>query len=118
LVADGRLELDGPANDHLRTIRLADDHITVRDLLTQTDGLAAPGEAFAETVPDLATLTGPVLASGGTRGTAAGGLGGYAEFGCCAYAGAADRGPGRGYQGLGWRPRLAFETMAALPVGC
>jgi hypothetical protein len=26
-------------------------------------------------------------------------------------------GPGSGYQGLGWRPRLAFETMAALPVG-
>ena len=25
-------------------------------------------------------------------------------------------GSGRGYQGLGWRPRLAFETMAALPV--
>jgi hypothetical protein len=26
-------------------------------------------------------------------------------------------GPGRGYQGLGWRPRLAFETMAGLQVG-
>ena len=26
-------------------------------------------------------------------------------------------GTGRGYQGLGWRPRLAFETMAALQVG-
>jgi hypothetical protein len=25
-------------------------------------------------------------------------------------------GSGRGYQGLGWRPRPAFETMAALPV--
>ena len=25
-------------------------------------------------------------------------------------------GPGSGYQGLGWRPRLAFETMAALQV--
>jgi hypothetical protein len=25
-------------------------------------------------------------------------------------------GPGRGYQGLGWRPRLAFETVAALRV--
>jgi CubicO group peptidase (beta-lactamase class C family) len=81
LVADGRLELDGPANDHLRTIRLADDDITVRDLLTHTDGLAAPDEAFAETVPGLVELTGPVLASGGTRGTAAGGLGGYAALG-------------------------------------
>jgi len=81
LVADGGLDLDGPANDHLRTIRLADHHITVRDLLTQTDGLAAPGEAFAETVPGLVALTGPVLASGGTRGTATGGLGGYAALG-------------------------------------
>jgi hypothetical protein len=25
-------------------------------------------------------------------------------------------GAGGGYQGLGWRPRLAFETMAALQV--
>ena len=25
-------------------------------------------------------------------------------------------GPGCGYQGLGWRPRLAFETMAALEM--
>jgi hypothetical protein len=25
-------------------------------------------------------------------------------------------GPGSGYQGLGWRPRLSFEAMAALPV--
>lgn len=81
LVADGGLDLDGPANDHLRTIRLADDHITVRDLLTQTDGLAAPDEAFAETVPGLATLTGPVLASGGTRGTITQGFGGYAALG-------------------------------------
>ncbi len=81
LVADGRLDLDGPANDHLRAIRLADDDITVRDLLTQTDGLAGPGKAFAETVPGLVELTEPVLASGGTRGTATGGVGGYAALG-------------------------------------
>ena len=84
LVADGGLDLDGPANDHLRTIRLADDHITVRDLLTHTDGLAAlvtPAEWFAETVPDLVALTGPVLASGGTHGTVTQGLGGYAALG-------------------------------------
>jgi CubicO group peptidase (beta-lactamase class C family) len=84
LVADGKLDLDRPANDHLRTIRLADDDITIRDLLTHTDGLAAltsPAEAFAETVPDLVALTGPVLASRGTRGAATGGLGGYAALG-------------------------------------
>jgi hypothetical protein len=26
-------------------------------------------------------------------------------------------GPGSGYQGLGWRPRLAFEAMANLKAG-
>jgi hypothetical protein len=26
-------------------------------------------------------------------------------------------GPGSGYQGLGWRPRLAFEAMAKLEAG-
>jgi CubicO group peptidase (beta-lactamase class C family) len=81
LAADGSLDLDRPANDHLRTIRLADGDITVRDLLTHTDGLAPLPEAFAETVPGLAELTGPVLASGGTRGTATGGVGGYAALG-------------------------------------
>ena len=84
LAADGRLDLDGPANDHLRTIRLADDDITVRDLLTHADGLAAlatPAGWFAETVPGLVALTGPVLASGGTRGTVTQGFGGYAALG-------------------------------------
>jgi CubicO group peptidase (beta-lactamase class C family) len=81
LVADGRLDLDGPANDHLRTIRLADDAITLRDLLTHTDGLDKLAESFAETVPDLATVTGPVLTSDATRGTFTGGTGGYAALG-------------------------------------
>ncbi len=81
LAADGRLDLDRPANDHLRTIRLADDGITVRDLLTHTDGLAPLPESFAETVPGLAELTGPVLASSGTRGTFTGGHSGYAALG-------------------------------------
>ena len=83
LAADGRLDLDRPANDHLRTIRLADGDITVRDLLTHSDGLADLGlpKWFAETVPGLAELTGPVLASSGTRGIVAGGLSGYAALG-------------------------------------
>lgn len=82
LAADGRLELDRPANDRLRTIRLADGDITVRDLLTHSDGLAPLPEAFAETVPGLAELTGPVLASSGVRGTAAAGfISGYAALG-------------------------------------
>lgn len=81
LAADGRLDLDRPANDHLRTIRLADGDITVRDLLTHTDGLAPLPESFAETVPGMAELTGPVLASSGTRGTFTGGMSGYAALG-------------------------------------
>ena len=77
LAADGSLDLDRPANDHLRTIRLADGDITVRDLLTHTDGLGHLPESFAETVPDLVALAGPVLASSGTcavppRGASAG----------------------------------------------
>lgn len=81
LAADGRLDLDEPANDHLRTIRLADGDITVRDLLTHSDGLAHLPQVFAETVPDLAELTGPVLASSGIRGIVGGGMSGYAALG-------------------------------------
>jgi CubicO group peptidase (beta-lactamase class C family) len=81
LVASRRLDLDQAANAHLRTIRLADDAVTVRDLLAHADGIADPTPAVAETVPDLAALTGPVLASTGARGTmASGGLGGYAAL--------------------------------------
>ncbi|MBF9069019.1 serine hydrolase domain-containing protein [Streptacidiphilus fuscans] len=81
LAADGRLDLDRPANDHLRAIRLANGDITVRDLLTRTDGLAPLPEALAETVPGLAELTGPVLASSGVRGSVAGFISGYAALG-------------------------------------
>jgi CubicO group peptidase (beta-lactamase class C family) len=38
LVADGRVGLDATANDYLRTVRLADDSVTVRGLLTHTGG--------------------------------------------------------------------------------
>ena len=38
LVADGLLELDAPANRYLRTVRLADSEVTVRDLLGHTAG--------------------------------------------------------------------------------
>jgi CubicO group peptidase (beta-lactamase class C family) len=81
LAADGRLDLDGRANDHLRTVRLADGDVTVRDLLTRSDGLAPVPASFAETVPGLAELTGPVLASSGARGIVGGGLSGYAALG-------------------------------------
>jgi len=69
LVADGRFALDTPANDHLRTVRLADDTITVRELLSYSSGIedisANPAELFSASVPDLVTITGPVIGCGG-----------------------------------------------------
>ena len=61
LAADGRIGLDDPACAHLRTVRPADDAVTIRDLLTHTAGVDSPGELFADRVPDLVTLTGPVV---------------------------------------------------------
>lgn len=69
LAADGRFGLDEPANCHLRTFRLADNSVTVRELLTHTGGvdyLIKP--PVADGVPDLATLVGPVLSCSGARG--------------------------------------------------
>jgi CubicO group peptidase (beta-lactamase class C family) len=82
LVADGRVGLDDPANDHLRTFGLADDSVTVRELLTHTGGVDSPFRSpFAERVPDLATLVGPVLSCGGARGVFRVTDGGYAALG-------------------------------------
>jgi CubicO group peptidase (beta-lactamase class C family) len=72
LVADSRVALDTPANDYLRTVRLADDTITVRELLSHSGGIdnvpANPAEVFADRVPDLVALIGPVIGCGGPRG--------------------------------------------------
>jgi hypothetical protein len=51
LVGDGRIGLDDPARAHLHTIRLADETVTVRDLLTHTAGVPNLGEMFADTCP-------------------------------------------------------------------
>ena len=78
------MRLDDPANDHLRTVRLADSAVTIRELLSYSGGVdnSAPGSAYADTVPTLASLFGPVLPCSGTRGTARpGGHGGYAALG-------------------------------------
>jgi ABC-2 type transport system ATP-binding protein len=48
LVGDGRISLDGRANDQLGSIRLADDTITVRDLLSHTAGVDDPTEMYAD----------------------------------------------------------------------
>lgn len=83
LIADGRFGLDSPANDHLRTVRLADDAITVRELLSHTSGVGSPvtSQLFSDSVPDLVTLAGPVIAGGGTRGVVRLSNGGYAVLG-------------------------------------
>lgn len=81
LVADGRLDLDSPANDQLRTVRLADDAITVRDLLTHTDGVDNLRPMFAETAADPAVPAGSVLACSGARDAVTIGNGGYAVLG-------------------------------------
>jgi CubicO group peptidase (beta-lactamase class C family) len=81
LVADGRVGLDDPANDHLGAIRLADDAVTVRELLSYTAGVDDPAELFADRVPDLVALAGPVLACSGERGEFRPSQGGYAALG-------------------------------------
>jgi CubicO group peptidase (beta-lactamase class C family) len=98
LVADGRVALDEPANRYLGPVRLADDTATVRELLAHTAGVDNPAELLAATVPELADLTGPVLACSGERGTFRYSSGGYAALGALigevtgtAYADAATR---------------------------
>jgi CubicO group peptidase (beta-lactamase class C family) len=81
LAADGRIGLDDPACAHLRTVRLADGAVTVRDLLTHTAGVDSPGELFADRVPDLVTLTGQVVHPAGPRGAFSYSNGGYALLG-------------------------------------
>ena len=81
LVAEDRLGLDALASHRLRTVRLSDDTVTVRELLSHAGGVDSPEEMYADSVPDLATLMGPVISCGGPRGTAWPSNGGYAVLG-------------------------------------
>lgn len=81
LAADGRLRLDDPAHDHLRAVRLADDTVTVRDLLSHTGGVGNPAGLYAESVPDLADVLGPVISCDGPRGILRPSNGGYGVLG-------------------------------------
>jgi CubicO group peptidase (beta-lactamase class C family) len=81
LVAHGSADLDHPANDYLRTVRLSDDAVTVRDLLSHRGGVTAPFGMFAGRAPALADLAGPVLPCTGPRGEYAYSNGGYAALG-------------------------------------
>jgi CubicO group peptidase (beta-lactamase class C family) len=81
LVADGAISLDRPVNEHLRTISVADDTITVRELLSHTAGVDSPTEMYADAVPELAEFMGPVIACTGPRGTVDPSNGGCAVLG-------------------------------------
>ena len=81
LAAAGSLRLDDQANSHLTTIRLADDAVTIRDLLSHTAGVTDPAALAAPTVPALETMTGPVIACDGKRGAFGFSHAGYAVLG-------------------------------------
>jgi CubicO group peptidase (beta-lactamase class C family) len=81
LAAGGRLRLDDRANSHLTAVRLADDAVTVRELLAHTAGVSDPAELSAPAIAPLAALTGPVVACTGKRGAFRGSHTGYAALG-------------------------------------
>ena len=81
LVAEGALTLDDPVNRHLRSLRLADDAVTVRELLSHTAGVDSPLSVWAEAVADAADVLGPVAGCSGPRGEFVYSDGGYAVLG-------------------------------------
>jgi CubicO group peptidase (beta-lactamase class C family) len=68
LVAEGAVALDDPVNRHLRSLRLADDTVTVRELLSHTGGADNPPTVWAEAVADVADELGPIVSCSGPRG--------------------------------------------------
>jgi len=68
MVGDGRLSLDGQAGDYLTTVRLADETVTLRDLLTHTAGIDNPRQMMVPAAQDLAAAMGPVIGCDGPRG--------------------------------------------------
>jgi len=83
LVAEGAVALDDPVNGHLRSLRLADNTITVRELLAHTGGVDSPpvSARWADSVADVAEVLGPVAGCSGPRGEFAYSDGGYAVLG-------------------------------------
>jgi CubicO group peptidase (beta-lactamase class C family) len=83
LAAEGIVALDDPVNGHLRSLRLADDTITVRELLAHTGGVDGPPSLslWADSVADVAGVLGPVVGCSSPRGEFAYSNGGYAVLG-------------------------------------
>jgi len=81
LVAEGAVALDDPVSRHLRSLRLADDIVTVRELLSHTGGVDSPPSGWADSVADVADVLGPVAGCSGPRGEFAYSNGGYAVLG-------------------------------------
>jgi CubicO group peptidase (beta-lactamase class C family) len=81
LVAGGAVALDDPVNQHLRSLRLADDTVTVRELLSHTGGVDSPPSVWADSTADVAEVLGLVAGCSGPRGKFAFSYGGYAVLG-------------------------------------
>jgi CubicO group peptidase (beta-lactamase class C family) len=81
LAAAGRLRLDDPAGRYLGAVQLADDTVTVRELLTHTGGVADPPAFRRQSGPALEHVAGPVLACTGRRGGFDYSIAGYAALG-------------------------------------
>jgi len=83
LVAEGVVALDDPVARHLRSLRLADDAVTVRELLAHTGGVDSPPppSLWAGSVAGVADVLGPVAGCSGPRGEFAYSNGGYAVLG-------------------------------------
>jgi CubicO group peptidase (beta-lactamase class C family) len=81
LAASGHLGLDERANRYLGTIRLADDEVTVRQLLSHSGGVTDPERPSDPAVPDGPALAGPVVACGGKPGVFRFSFAGYAALG-------------------------------------
>lgn len=81
LAARGVIGLDDPVNDHLLSLRSAEDAVTVRELLSHTGGVDSPPSVWGERVLDAASVLGPVVACSGPRGRFAYSNGGYAVLG-------------------------------------
>ncbi len=81
LVAVGAVALDDAVNGHLRSLKLADDGVTVRELLSHTGGVDSPPSVWADSVADVVDVLGPVADCSGPRGEFAFSYGGYAVLG-------------------------------------